>query len=50
MACWLIFYIYNFISLPNKQKGNKLVTNGVYKYVRHPMYMAFMVFFYLHKI
>ena len=44
---WLILFIYSFISLPNKQKGNILITNGVYTYIRHPLYATFLVFFYL---
>ena len=44
---WLILFIYSFISLPNKQKGNFLITNGVYSYIRHPLYATFLVFFFL---
>jgi len=44
---WLALFVYSFISLPNKQKGNDLITDGVYKYVRHPMYAAFLLFFYM---
>ena len=47
LLLWLILFIYSFISLPNKQKGNTLITNGVYTYIRHPLYATFLVFFYL---
>lgn len=43
---WLAMFVYSFVALPNKQKGNALVTDGLYRYIRHPLYAAFLTFFY----
>ena len=34
--------VWSLKSLPPATRGKKLVTNGVYRYVRHPLYAAFL--------
>lgn len=37
--------IWSIKSLPPLARGNKLITNGAFKYFRHPLYGAFLSFF-----
>lgn len=37
--------IWSICSLPLTQRGKNLVTNGAFKYFRHPLYGAFLSFF-----
>ena len=37
-------HIWSFISLKNWWKKNKLCTKGAFKYFRHPMYSAWVIF------
>ena len=49
---WLVFLltvvgtvlvvVWSLKSLPPATRGKKLVTNGVYRYLRHPLYAAFL--------
>jgi len=41
----LIIIIWSFRSLPASDRGNKLCTSGPFKYVRHPLYAAFLSVF-----
>ena len=41
----LVFFTWGIISLPGKKRGVDLVTSGAYKYIRHPLYASFIVFF-----
>ena len=51
-VCWGVFVfsvvvavfviVWSIKSLPPATRGKKLVTNGVYRYVRHPLYAAFV--------
>jgi len=41
----LIISILGFLSLPLKERGRKLVTNNAFKYIRHPIYAAFLDLF-----
>ncbi len=34
--------VWSLKSLPPATRGKKLVTNGIYRYVRHPLYAAFL--------
>jgi len=36
--------IWSVISLPPIKRGRSLVTRGAYKYLRHPLYSAFLLF------
>ena len=52
MARWAVFgvtlagsicvVVWSVKSLPPAARGNELVTNGPYRYVRHPVYAAFL--------
>ncbi|KAB2841763.1 MAG: hypothetical protein F9K45_07605 [Melioribacteraceae bacterium] len=44
-AVTLVIIIWSVKSLPPTDRGNKLITNGVFKYFRHPLYGAFLSFF-----
>ncbi len=37
--------IWSFVSLPATKRGNNLCTSGAFKYVRHPLYAAFLSVF-----
>ena len=37
-----ILIIWSLIALPISDRGNKLIINGPYQYVRHPLYAAFI--------
>ena len=41
----IILVSWSVISLPAKTRGNRLVTEGAFKYFRHPLYAAFLLFF-----
>jgi protein-S-isoprenylcysteine O-methyltransferase Ste14 len=41
----LAIIIWSVTSLPAADRGNKLCTSGVFKYVRHPLYAAFLSVF-----
>jgi protein-S-isoprenylcysteine O-methyltransferase Ste14 len=40
-----VVIIWSLISLPATDRGNKLCTTGAFKYVRHPLYAAFLSIF-----
>lgn len=40
----VIIIVWSLASLPPKRRGVKLVTNGAYRYFRHPLYAAFLLF------
>ncbi len=52
LARWVVFVlsvvgavfviVWSLLSLPPATRGKELVTNGVYRYVRHPLYAAFL--------
>lgn len=41
----LTIRIGNFQVLPDVKKNSKLVTIGIYKYIRHPMYSSLLLYF-----
>jgi protein-S-isoprenylcysteine O-methyltransferase Ste14 len=41
----LAVIIWSFKSLPTADRGNKLCTSGAFRYVRHPLYAAFLSVF-----
>ena len=41
----LIIIVWSFKSLPAADRGNKLCTSGAFRYVRHPLYAAFLSVF-----
>jgi protein-S-isoprenylcysteine O-methyltransferase Ste14 len=41
----LMVIVWSFQSLPASDRGNKLCTKGVFRYVRHPLYAAFLSLF-----
>jgi protein-S-isoprenylcysteine O-methyltransferase Ste14 len=41
----LAIIVWSFKSLPAADRGNKLCTKGAFKYVRHPLYAAFLSVF-----
>jgi len=41
----LAVVIWSVKSLPPSERGNKLSTRGAFKYVRHPLYAAFLSIF-----
>jgi protein-S-isoprenylcysteine O-methyltransferase Ste14 len=41
----LVIIVWGVKSLPTADRGNKLCTTGAYKYVRHPLYAAFLSIF-----
>ncbi|MFA5165559.1 MAG: isoprenylcysteine carboxylmethyltransferase family protein [Candidatus Omnitrophota bacterium] len=41
----LVIIVWGVRSLPTADRGNKLCTTGAYKYVRHPLYAAFLSIF-----
>lgn len=41
----LVIIVWSFRSLPTADRGNKLCTSGAFKYVRHPLYAAFLSVF-----
>jgi protein-S-isoprenylcysteine O-methyltransferase Ste14 len=41
----LVIIVWSFKSLPTVDRGNKLCTSGAFKYVRHPLYAAFLSVF-----
>jgi len=41
----LVIIVWSFRSLPTADRGNKLCTSGAFKYVRHPIYAAFLSVF-----
>ncbi len=43
MGLWIT--IWSLISLPVDKRGRALVTTGAFKYFRHPLYAAFLLFF-----
>lgn len=46
-ATLLMFLMFalSFIALPPEKRERELVTSGIYRYVRHPIYAAFLYFF-----
>lgn len=44
-ATGLIIFIWSVISLKPNMRAKTLVTNGAFKYFRHPLYAAFLSFF-----
>ena len=38
----MIIIVWSVISLPDGDRGNKRCTNGAFRYVRHPLYAAFL--------
>ena len=36
--------VWSLISLPVKERGRSLVTTGAFKFFRHPLYAAFLIF------
>ena len=45
LALTLAMVLWAFRSLPSSRRGRHLSTNGAYRYVRHPLYAAFLTFF-----
>ena len=41
----LLLVIWSFWSLPPATRGKELITTGAFKYFRHPLYAAFLLFF-----
>jgi len=41
----LVFIAWSLLSLPAADRGNRLVTSGAFRYVRHPLYAAFLSVF-----
>ena len=41
----LVIIVWSFRSLPAADRGNKLCTSGAFRYVRHPLYAAFLSVF-----
>jgi Putative protein-S-isoprenylcysteine methyltransferase len=41
----LLTIIWSLKSLPPADRGNRLITIGAFKYFRHPLYAAFLIFF-----
>jgi protein-S-isoprenylcysteine O-methyltransferase Ste14 len=41
----VVLIIWSIKSLPPSYRGNKLITIGAFKYFRHPLYAAFLIFF-----
>ncbi|BBM87071.1 methyltransferase family protein [Candidatus Uabimicrobium amorphum] len=41
----LLLVIWSFWSLPPATRGKELVTTGAFRYFRHPLYAAFLLFF-----
>jgi len=41
----LVIIVWSLKSLPAAKRGNKLCTTGAFKYVRHPLYAAFLTVF-----
>jgi len=41
----LVIIVWSFKSLPAADRGNKLCTSGAFRYVRHPLYAAFLSVF-----
>jgi protein-S-isoprenylcysteine O-methyltransferase Ste14 len=41
----LAIIVWSFKSLPAADRGNKLCTSGAFRYVRHPLYAAFLSVF-----
>lgn len=37
--------VWSLYSLPPKKRGRHLVISGAFKYCRHPLYLAFLLFF-----
>lgn len=40
-----VLVVWSLYSLPLKDRGRHLVINGAFKYCRHPLYAAFLLFF-----
>ena len=38
----VVIIVWSLKSLPPAKRGKKLVTNGAYRYLRHPLYAAFL--------
>lgn len=38
----VLVVVWSIKSLPPAQRGQELITNGVYRYLRHPLYAAFV--------
>jgi protein-S-isoprenylcysteine O-methyltransferase Ste14 len=41
----LFIFVWSLKSLPTTDRGNKLCTSGAFRYVRHPLYAAFLSVF-----
>ena len=41
----LVLIVWSLWSLPAAERGNRLVTSGAFRYVRHPLYAAFLSVF-----
>jgi protein-S-isoprenylcysteine O-methyltransferase Ste14 len=44
-ALTLATAVWSFVSLPVRDRGTSLITRGAFRYVRHPLYAAFLTFF-----
>jgi protein-S-isoprenylcysteine O-methyltransferase Ste14 len=42
----LALSIWSLVTLPPLSRGKKLVTTGAFKYLRHPLYTSFLLFFF----
>lgn len=40
-----VLVVWSLYSLPPKERGRHLVISGAFKYCRHPLYAAFLLFF-----
>jgi len=38
-------FLWSLLALPVEARGRRLVTGGAYRFVRHPLYAAFLTFF-----
>lgn len=41
----VVLIVWSLISLPVKERGRKLVVTGAFRFFRHPLYAAFLIFF-----
>lgn len=41
----IVLIVWSLISLPVKERGRKLVVTGAFRFFRHPLYAAFLIFF-----
>lgn len=45
-AVALVLSIWTHVSLPPWLRGKRLVTTGAFRYLRHPLYASFLLFFF----